>query len=70
MFRLNKKLLVSDLTAALESEGGIFLVSAPSGETLQIRLEKGNVEIYRSTCVADAIRNDELWTVVKIGELG
>jgi hypothetical protein len=70
MFRLNKKLVVWDITAALENEAGKSLISAPTVETLQIRLEKRNVEIYLSTYVPGAKLNDALWTVVKIGELG
>lgn len=69
MFRLNQRVLVSDIALARESEEGVFLISAPTGETKQIRLEEGNVEIYRSAYVPDAIRNDELWTIIKIGEL-
>ena len=70
MLRLNQRVLASDITSVLEHEAGIFLVSAPTGETLQIRLEQGNVEVYRSTYVPQTTRNDELWTIIKIGELG
>jgi hypothetical protein len=69
MLRLNQRVVVSDITLALEREAGIFLISAPSGETLQIRLEQGKVEVYRSTYLPEATRNDQLWTIIKVGEL-
>jgi hypothetical protein len=67
MIPLNGRILVSDITSALEGEGGAFLVSAPTGETLAISLEDGYVEIHYSAYLPDARRNDELWTIVKIG---
>lgn len=69
MFRLNEKIVVSDITAALEGEEGRFWVSAPTGETLEIRLEEGCVQVHCSAYVPDARRHDELWTIVKIEEL-
>jgi hypothetical protein len=69
MFKLNKKILVPDITSALEQEDGAFLISAPTGETLEVRVEAGYVKIERSTYLEDAKRNDLLWTIVKIGEL-
>jgi hypothetical protein len=68
MIPLNARILVSDITSALEGEGGAFLVSAPTGETLAISLEDGYVEIHCSAYLPDARRNDELWTIVKIGD--
>jgi hypothetical protein len=69
MIKLNEKVLVSDITLTLEREGGAFLVSAPTGETLEISLEYGYVEVHCSGYLPDAKRDDELWTIVKIGEL-
>jgi len=36
MFKLNEKIVVPDVTSALEGEEGTFWVSAPTGETLEI----------------------------------
>jgi len=67
---LNEKIVVPDITLALDGEEGAFLVSAPTGETLEIRLQEGYVEVHCSAYyLPDAKRNDELWTIVKIGEL-
>jgi hypothetical protein len=66
---LNEKIVVPDITLALDGEKGAFLVSAPTGETLQIRLEQGYVQVHCSVYLPDAKRNDQLWTIVKIGEL-
>jgi len=68
MFKLNEKIVVPDVTVALEGEGGAFLVSAPTVETLEISLQDGYVEVHYSAYLPDARRNDELWTIVKIGE--
>lgn len=69
MFKINETILVADVTFALEGEEGAFLVSAPTGETLEIRLEQGYVQVHRSAYMPETRRNDELWTIVKIGEL-
>jgi hypothetical protein len=69
MFKLNEKIVVPDIRSALEGEEGAFLVSAPTGETLDISLECGFVEVHCSAYLPDARRTDELWTIVKIGDL-
>jgi hypothetical protein len=69
VFKLNTKVLVPDITCALDGEEGAFLVSAPTGETLEVLIEADNVKIFRSTYLEDAKRHDLLWTIVKIGEL-
>ena len=69
MLRLNQRVLVSDITSALEGEKGRFLVSAPTGETLEIVLEGGMVAVHCCAYMPDTKRNDELWTIVKIEEL-
>jgi len=69
MFKLNEKIVVPDVTLALEGEEGAFLVSAPTGETLDISLEGGCVQVHYSAYLPEAKRTDELWTIVKIGEL-
>lgn len=69
MFKLNEKTVVPDITLALEGEEGAFLVSAPTGETLEIRLEDGFVQVHYSVYLPGARRSDELWTIVKIGDL-
>lgn len=65
---LNEKIVVPDVTSALDGEEGAFLVSAPTGDTLAISLEEGYVEVHCSAYVPDARRNDGLWTIVKTGE--
>jgi hypothetical protein len=67
---LNEKVVVPDITSALEGEEGAFLVSAPTGDTLEISVEEGYVEVHCSAYLPDAKRNDGLWTIVKTGELG
>ena len=69
MFRIGEKILVTDIHSALENEGGLFLISAPSGETLHVRLEAGNVEVFRSDFLADRKRDDELWAIMRTGYL-
>lgn len=69
MFKLNEKIVVSDIRLALEGEEGAFLVSAPTGETLDISLERGCVEVHYSAYLPETKRADKLWTIVKIGEL-
>lgn len=68
MFKINEKIVVPDVTSALEGEEGTFWVSAPTGETLEISLEEGCVEVHCSAYVPDAKRNDEQWTIMKIEE--
>ena len=69
MFKLNEKMIVPDVTLALEGQEGTFWVSAPTGETLEIGLQEGYVKVHCSAYVPDAKRDDKLWTIVKIGEL-
>jgi len=69
MFPIGEKILVTDVTLALENEGGLFLISAPTGETLHVRLHAGNVEVFRSAFLPDRRRDDELWAIVRTGYL-
>jgi hypothetical protein len=68
MLKVNEKILVPDITRALEGEEGAFLVSAPTGETLEISFEEGYVAVHNSAYLPDLRRSDELWTIVKIGD--
>jgi hypothetical protein len=69
MFRIGEKILVADITSALEDEGGLFLISAPTGETLHVRLQTGNVEVFRSAFQPDGKRGDDLWAIMRTGYL-
>jgi hypothetical protein len=69
MFKLNETVLVPDPVEALESENGAFLIVAPTGDTLQIRLEAGHMTIENSQHQPAEKRDDFLWTIIKIGEV-
>jgi hypothetical protein len=69
MFKLNETVLVSNLVAALDNENGRFLITAPTGEALEVRIEGGYVQIEREAYFPSARRNDLLWAVVKLREL-
>ena len=69
MFRIGEKILVADIASALENEGGLFLISAPTGDTMHVLLQAGNVEVFRSTFLPDRRRDDELWAIVRTGYL-
>jgi hypothetical protein len=69
MFKLNEMVLVSNLVGALEHENGQFLITAPTGEALEVRIESGYVRIECEEYFAGARRDDMLWTILKIREL-
>ncbi len=69
MFKPNERVLVADPTEALKDENGVFLITEPSGDTLQIRLEAGHFLIDRSTSLPQAKRTDLLWAITKLGDL-
>jgi hypothetical protein len=69
MFKLNERALVADLAEALKDENGVFLITEPSGDTLQIRIEAGHFLIDRSTSLPQAKRTDLLWAITKLGDL-
>ena len=69
MFSVNDLVLVSDPVEALSEESGRFLITSPSGETMEIRLESGYVTIERVICLPDLTTANPLWQVIKIGEI-
>ena len=69
MFNLNELVLVSDPVQALNDENGCFQVTAPSGETIKIRLESGYMTIEDATYRPERAREDLLWQVIKVKEL-
>ena len=69
VFSVNDLVLVSDPVEALSEESGRFLITSPSGETMEIRLESGYVTIERVIRLPELTRADLLWQVIKIGEL-
>jgi hypothetical protein len=69
MFKLDEKVLVANPTEALRDENGAFLITAPTGYTLQVRLEAGHLQIDRSIYLPQAKRTDLLWAITKLGEL-
>jgi hypothetical protein len=70
VFKVHKPVLVSDPVEALENEAGFFEVTAPTGETMEIRLENGHIRIQGNFCCPGNMRGDQLWQIVKVGELG
>jgi hypothetical protein len=70
VFKVHKPVLVSDPVQALENEAGFFEVTAPTGETMEIRLENGLIRIQGNFCCPGNMRADQLWQIVKVGELG
>jgi len=69
VFKVHELVLVSDPVEALETEAGFFEVTAPTGETMEIRLENGYIRIQGNFYCPAKIRTDELWQIVKLGEL-
>ena len=69
MFKLRHIVLVADPVDALENEAGFFEVTAPTGETMEIRLENGYIRIQGNFCCPAKMRADQLWQIVKVGEL-
>ena len=69
MFKVHELVLVSDPVEALETEAGFFEVTAPTGETMEIRLENGYIRIQGNFYSPAKVRTDQLWQIVKVGEL-
>jgi len=69
VFRLRDIVLVADPVDALENEAGFFEVTAPTGETMEIRLENGYIRIQSNFYCPARMRADQLWQIVKVGEL-
>ena len=69
MFKVHEMVLVADPVDALENEAGFFEVTAPTGETMEIRLENGHIRIQSNFCCPAKMRADHLWQIVKVGEL-
>jgi len=69
VFKVHELVLVSDPVEALEKETGFFQVTAPTGQTLEIRLEGGYVRIQGEFYCPENMRTDDRWQIVKVGEL-
>lgn len=69
MFKVHEMVLVSDPVEALENEAGYFQVTAPTGQTMEIRLEHGYFRVQRDSYRPEKMRTDHLWQIVKLGEL-
>ena len=57
MFKLHDLVLVADPVDALETEAGFFEVTAPTGETMEIRLENGYIRIQSNFCCPAKMRD-------------
>lgn len=69
MFKVHEAILVTDPVEALESEAGFFQVTAPTGQTMEIRLEHGYFRIQGDSYSPEKMRTDHLWQIVKVDEL-
>ena len=69
MFKVHELVLASDPVEALETQAVFFEVTAPTGETMEIRLENGYIRIRGNFYCPAKMRADELWQIVKLGDL-
>jgi hypothetical protein len=69
VFKVHELVLVSDSVEALKNEAGFFQVTAPTGQTMEIRLEHGYFRLQGEFHRPENMRTDHLWLIVKVGEL-